>query len=56
MRPASARCTERQVMAAIVEDVERDLGRRRGIDVHVPIAGDREEGERDCRHSRTCRP
>ena len=31
-------------MAAIVEDVERDLGRRRGIDVHVPIAGDREEG------------
>ena len=31
---------ERQVMAAIVEDVERDLGRRLGIDVHVPIAGD----------------
>jgi len=35
---------ERQVMAAIVEDVERDLGRRRGIDVHVPVAGDREDG------------
>lgn len=31
-------------MAAIVENVERDLGRRSGIDVHVPIAGDREEG------------
>ena len=35
---------ERQVMAAIVEDVERDLGRCLGIDVHVPIAGDREDG------------
>jgi hypothetical protein len=35
---------ERQVMAAIVEDVERDLGRRRGIDAHGPISGDREEG------------
>ena len=35
---------ERQVMAAIVEDVERDLGRRRGIDTHVPDAGDRENG------------
>ena len=31
-------------MAAIVEDVERDLSRRRGINAHVPIAGDREDG------------
>jgi len=31
-------------MPAIVEDVERDLGRRRGIDAHVPVAGDREDG------------
>ena len=37
---------ERQVMVTIVEDVERDLRRRLGIDVHVPIAGDRLEGNR----------
>ena len=31
---------ERQVMAAIIEDGERDLSRRRGIDIHVPRTGD----------------
>ena len=31
---------ERQVLAAIVEDGERDLSRRLGIDDHVPRAGD----------------
>ena len=33
-------------MAAVVEDVEIDLSRRHGIDVHVPIAGDRGAGNR----------
>jgi hypothetical protein len=28
------------VMAAIIEDGERDLSRRRGIDIHVPRTGD----------------
>ncbi len=37
---------ERQVMAAVVEDVERDLSRRLGIDDHIPIPGDRGPGNR----------
>ena len=27
-------------MAAVVEDVERDLSRRMGVDIQIPIAGD----------------
>ena len=38
--------SERQVMAAIIEDVERDLSRRRGIDIHVPVTGDDGAGNR----------
>jgi len=37
---------ERQVMTAVVEDVERDLSRRLGIDDHIPIPGDRGPGNR----------
>src|SRR6476660_3086503 len=37
---------ERPVMAAIIEDVERDLSRRRRIDIHVPLTGDDGAGNR----------
>ena len=37
---------ERQVVAAVIEDVERDLSRRRRIDIYVPRTGDDGAGNR----------
>ena len=43
-------------MAAIIEDVERDLSRRRRIDIHVPDTGDYGTGNRGGVTNRMHRP